>query len=116
MNNHSIYTFNFAELYKLYLTKIEKKGRSSDELNEVICWLSGFSKVELAQKIGDSCEVQEFIKSSPSPNPNRTLITGSVCGVKISEIQEPLMKEIRYYDKLVDELAKGKPIEKICRK
>ncbi len=115
MSGHSIYAFSYNEMYKLYTAKAEKKGRTSDEVDEIISWLTGYTKEEL-RAFDDSVDMTNFFKSAPQPNPNRSLIKGSICGVKIQEIEEPIMKEIRYLDKLVDELAKGKTMEKILRK
>lgn len=115
MSTHRIYTFKFNEMYKLYLAKVEKKGRTPEELDEVISWLTGYT-VEGLKKIEDTIDLTHFFEAAPQLNPNRHLIKGSICGVKIAEIEEPLMKEIRYLDKLVDELAKGKAIDKIFRK
>ncbi len=105
----------FGKIYPLYVAKAERKGRTVEEVNEVICWLTGYTKEQIEQIINDGIDFETFFKSAPSLNPNRVLITGSVCGVKISEIEEHIMKEIRYLDKLVDELAKGKVMEKILR-
>ncbi len=115
MSKHDIYAYSFGEMYKLYLAKIERKGRNIDELNQVISWLSGYSQSELSQIITTPVDMREFFSKAPSPHPNRVLIKGSICGVKIEEIEEPIMKEIRYLDKLVDELANGKAMEKILR-
>ena len=115
MSGHSIYTFKFNEMYKLYTAKIERKGRVSEELDEVICWLTGYSLDEL-HTIDESVDMTNFFENAPNLNSKRSLITGSICGVKLAEIEEPIMKEIRYLDKLIDELAKGKAIDKILRK
>ncbi len=115
MSGHDIYKFKFNEIYKLYLAKINRKGRTKDELDAVISWLTGYTYDEI-HGMDDSVDLENFYKSAPNLNPNRNLIKGSICGVKIAEIDEPIMKEIRYLDKLVDELAKGKAIEKILRK
>ncbi len=115
MSKHNIYTFKFNEMYKLYTAKIERKGRVSAELDEVICWLTGYSIEEL-RKIDDTVDMMNFIENAPSLNPNRSLITGSICGVKLTQMDESIMKEIRYLDKLVDELSKGKSMEKILRR
>ncbi len=114
MSGHNIYTFKFNEMYKLYTAKIERKGRVSEELDEVICWLTGYSLDEL-HAIDDSIDMTNFFANAANLNSNRNLITGSICGVKLAEIEEPIMKEIRYLDKLVDELAKGKTMDKILR-
>ena len=115
MSAHSVYTFKFNEMYKLYIAKIERKGRVSHELDEVICWLTGYSPNQL-HTIDKNIDMLHFFQNAPSLNPNRSLIAGSICGVKLAEIGDPIMKEIRYLDKLVDELSKGKPIDKILRK
>ncbi len=114
MSGHNIYEFKFNEMYKLYVNKAERKGRTAEEVNEVICYLTGYTDEEL-RNMDASVDMENFFRSAPSPNPNRNLIKGSVCGVKIQEIEEPIMKEIRYLDKLVDELAKGKTMDKILR-
>ncbi len=115
MSNHDIYKFDLKEMYQLYKNKVERKGRTSEELNEAICWLTGYTNKQLIEKMDQPVDLETFFKEAPFPNPNRQLITGTICGVKIVEIQEPIMKEIRYLDKLVDELAKGKAMEKILR-
>ncbi|MFR9543789.1 MAG: DUF2200 domain-containing protein [Rikenellaceae bacterium] len=115
MSGHNIYTFKFNEMYKLYTAKIERKGRLSAELDEVVCWLTGYTSEDLHNMNAD-CDMTSFFENAPTLNPNRDLIKGSICGVKLAEIEEPLMKEIRYLDKLVDELAKGKAMDKILRK
>ncbi len=115
MSTHSIYTFKWNEMRKLYIAKAERKGRTGDEVDEIICWLTGYTQDTL-DAINDDVDMTRFFEHAPIPNPNRTLIKGSVCGVKIELIDEPLMKEIRYLDKLIDELAKGKVMEKILRK
>ncbi len=115
MSAHNIYTFQFAEMYSLYVAKAERKGRTSAEVNEIICWLTGYNLTQIEKMLNEEHTLESFFKNTPSPSPKRTLITGSICGVKISEITEPIMKEIRYLDKLIDELAKGKAMEKILR-
>ncbi len=114
MSGHSIYTFKWIEMYKLYVAKAERKGRTSDEVDQVIYWLTGYTNTEL-QNIDEGVDMTSFFTSAPNPNPNRNLIKGSVCGVKVQEIDEPIMREIRYLDKLIDELAKGKSLDKIFR-
>ncbi len=116
MSENRIFKMSFDSIYSLYVAKAEKKGRTDEEVNEVICWLTGYSLDELLLKVSEGIDMETFFKGAPNPNPNRVKITGSVCGVKISEIEDPLMKEMRYLDKLVDELAKGKAMEKILRK
>lgn len=103
-----------ASVYPHYVTKVEKKGRTTDELHEVIEWLTGFDEAALKKHLADETTFQDFFAAAKL-NPNASLITGSVCGVKVQEIEDPLMKKLRYLDKLVDELAKGRPMEKILR-
>lgn len=113
--SNNIYQFKFNEIYKLYLAKVAGKGRCQNELDQVIFWLTGYSKIEL-ENLDDAVDLEKFYTEAPKLNTNRNLIKGSICGVKIQEIEEPIMKEIRYLDKLVDELAKGKSMDKILRK
>jgi hypothetical protein len=110
-----VYAMSFAKVYPLYVAKAEKKGRKKSEVDAVICWLTGYSARELAGQLKKQTDFETFFKEAPRLNPARTLITGSICGVRLEEIQEPLMRDIRYLDKLVDELAKGRPMEKILR-
>lgn len=114
MENHRIYKMSFSSVYPLYLTKVEKKGRTKEELDEVIRWLTGFSQKELENHIEKETNFEDFFKEAKL-NPNRKLVTGIICGVRVEEIKEPTMQAIRYLDKLVDELAKGKAMEKILR-
>jgi len=111
---HRIYSMTFARVYPLYLTKVEKKGRTQTELDEVISWLTGFDKTEIENQIATETTFTEFFDAARI-HPNAPLITGVICGVRIEEIEDPLMKKIRYMDKLVDELAKGRPLTKILR-
>lgn len=106
---------SFSSVYPLYIQKVVKKGRSKDEVDQVILWLTGYTAQDLSAIIQDSRTFQSFFDLAPKLNPRRELITGSICGVKIEMIEDDLMKNIRYLDKLVDELAKGKPLEKILR-
>ncbi len=115
MSTHSIYTFKWNEMKKLYTDKAVRKGRTESEVTEIICWLTGYTKDALEAK-DDSEDMKSFFEKAPNLNPNRVLIKGSVCGVKIEKIEEPFMNEIRYLDKMIDELAKGKAMEKILRK
>jgi len=116
MSNDKVFQMNFGKIYGLLLDKATRKGRTKAEVDEVICWLTGYSAAELeAARSADLC-YGDFFRNAPLPNPNRTLIKGSVCGVRVEEIEDPLMREIRYLDKLIDELAKGRPMEKILRK
>lgn len=111
---HRIYSMAFSKVYPLYVTKVERKGRTQAELDEVLLWLTGFSPDELRAAIADDITFTELFDVARL-HPNAELITGTICGVKIQEIEEPLMKKIRYMDKLVDELAKGRPMAKILR-
>jgi hypothetical protein len=112
---HRIFKMSFASVYPLYVAKAEKKGRKKSEVDAVICWLTGYSQKELEGQLQKQTDLETFFKEAPRPNPSRTLIKGVVCGVRVEDIQEPTMREIRYLDKLVDELAKGKAMDKILR-
>ena len=116
MKPHRIYTTAFADVYPLYIAKAEKKGRLKSEVDEILRWLTGYNPQELAGQIENRSDFETFFKQAPNLNPARTSIKGVICGVRIEDIQELLMREIRYLDKLVDELAKGKPMEKILRR
>lgn len=116
MENHKIFTMSFSKVYPLYLKKIEKKNRNKEELDEVICWLTGYSLDELKYQIDKEVDFTVFFEEAPKLNANVHLITGVICGVRIEEIEHPLMQKIRYMDKLVDELAKGRKMDKILRK
>jgi hypothetical protein len=109
-----IYTTPFASVYPLYVTKVERKGRTADELDQVIRWLTGFSEAQLDRHRADGTTFEAFFADAHI-NPNASMITGVVCGVRVEDIEDPLMQKIRYLDKLVDELAKGRPMEKILR-
>ena len=111
---HRIFTISFASVYPLYVTKVEKKGRTTAELDEVIEWLTGFDDAELKQHIDEHTTLEDFFADADL-NPNASLITGVICGMRVEEIEDPLMQKIRYLDKLVDELARGKSMEKILR-
>lgn len=110
---HRIYTMGFASVYPLYIKKAERKNRTKDEVDELICWLTGHDDVSLQKTIDDQITFEEFFTSAPKLNPERKKITGVVCGVRVEDIEEPLMQEIRYMDKIIDELAKGKSLENI---
>ncbi|HKX24162.1 MAG TPA: DUF2200 domain-containing protein [Candidatus Saccharimonadales bacterium] len=110
-----IYRISFASVYPLYIEKVEKKGRTKAELDKVLCWLTGYSQTQLETQIAKQVTLETFFAEA-KPNPSRRLITGMICGVRVEEIEEPLMQEIRYMDKVVDELAQGKTLEKILRK
>lgn len=111
-----IHKMSFAKVYPLYVAKAEKKGRTRIEVDEIICWLTGHNAKGLAAELLKETDVETFFRQAPAMNPARRLITGMVCGVRVEAVEEPTMREIRYLDKLVDELAKGKPMEKILRK
>ncbi len=115
MAEHRIYTTSFASVYPLYLAKAERKGRSKAEVDAIITWLTGFSEEDLERQIAQTSDLRTFFAQAPALNPARAEIKGVVCGVRVEEIEEPLMREIRYLDKLIDELAKGKAMEKILR-
>lgn len=109
-----VFAMSVASVYPHYVNKVEKKGRTVAELNEVITWLTGYDDAQLRQHIQDETTFEDFFDQA-TLNPNASLITGSICGVKVQEIDDPLMQKIRYLDKLVDELAKGRPMEKVLR-
>jgi hypothetical protein len=113
---HRIYTMIFGRIYPMYIQKAEKKGRTKDEVDEVIRWLTGYTQKELESQIENEMNLEAFFADAPKLNPSRKLITGVICGVRIEEIEDPLMREVRYLDKLIDELAKGRPMEKIFRR
>jgi hypothetical protein len=112
---HRIFTTSFARVYPYYVEKAEKKGRKKSEVDAIICWLTGYKQRELERELKKQTDFETFFNEAPRLNPARTLIKGVVCGIRVEEIQDPLMREIRYLDKLVDELAKGKAMEKILR-
>jgi hypothetical protein len=112
---HRIFTTTVASVYPLYVAKAEKKGRTKSEVDAVICWLTGYSQQELEGQLKKQTNLETFFKEAPKLNPSRTLIKGVICGVRVEDIQEPTMREIRYLDKLIDELAKGKAMDKILR-
>lgn len=114
-SNHRIYAMAFASVYPLYITKAEKKGRTKAEVDEVIRWLTGYTVKGLESQVKKRVTFEEFFAKAPKLNPARSLIRGVICGVRIEEMTNSLMREIRYLDKLVDELAKGRPMEKILR-
>ncbi len=115
MTKHRIYTTSFASVYPHYVAKAEKKGRTKAEVDEIIRWLTGYTQRALDAHIKKKTTFEDFFAAASKINPSRTLITGVVCGVRVEEVEEPLMREIRYLDKLIDELAKGKAMEKILR-
>jgi len=115
MRLEKVFAIKFASLYPLYLKKAQSKQRSQDELNQVICWLTGYSPEGLQQQMGSDNDLEAFFTQAPAFNPNAALIQGLVCGVRVEAVEHPLMRKIRYLDKLVDELAKGNSLEKILR-
>ena len=116
MSKHRIYTTSFASVYPLYVAKAERKGRTKAEVDEVIRWLTGHTEASLENELKRQTDFETFFNQAPQLNPLRNTIKGVVCGVRVEEVAEPIMREIRYLDKLVDELAKGRPMEKILRK
>lgn len=116
MSKHKIYTMSFAKVYPLYIAKAEKKGRTKEEVDEIIRWLTGYSQEELENQLEKQTDFETFFAEAPQMNDSRTLIKGVICGVRVEDIEEPTMQDIRYLDKLIDELAKGKAMEKILRK
>jgi hypothetical protein len=116
VTKHRIYTVSFASVYPMYIAKAEKKGRTKKEVDDIIRWLTGYSQKQLDAEIKKKTDFETFFAKAPKLNPARALIKGVVCGIRVEEIEEPLMRELRYLDKLIDELAKGKAMEKILRK
>ncbi len=115
MTKPRIYTMSFARVYPEYVAKAERKGRSQTEVDEIILWLTGYSREGLDAQLEKQTDIETFIAEAPQLNPSRALIKGVICGVRVEDIEEPTMREIRYLDKLIDELAKGKAMEKILR-
>ena len=115
MDKNRVYAMSFGSVYPHYITKAEKKGRTKLEVDEIITWLTGYSKKDLKNIIKNKTDFETFFAQAPQLNPNRKLIKGVVCGIRVEDIKEPTMQEIRYLDKLIDELAKGKAMEKILR-
>ncbi|OGG67334.1 hypothetical protein A2Z56_01325 [Candidatus Kaiserbacteria bacterium RIFCSPHIGHO2_12_45_16] len=115
MEKHRIYSMSFASVYPLYITKAEKKGRTKAEVDKIVRWLTGYSQKELNAQVKSQVDFETFFAEAPLLNPSRKLITGTVCGIRVEEIKDKLMQEIRYLDKLIDELAKGKAMGKILR-
>ena len=116
MSSQRLFKTAFSAIYPLYLNKLQRKGRTQQELDQVITWLTGHSAEALRQRLQDGSDLQSFFEQAPAPNPNSGLITGLVCGVRVEDVQDPLMRKIRCLDKLVDELAKGKAMEKVLRR
>ena len=115
MDKHRVFSMSFASVYPLYVQKVEKKGRKKTEVDEVICWLTGYTPHALAEQIKQRKDFATFFSEAPALHPKASRITGVICGVRIEEIEDPLMRNIRYLDKLVDELARGRPMQKILR-
>ena len=115
-NNTRVYRISFASVYPLYIQKAEKKGRTKAEVDTIILWLTGYNKQTLQKQIDSKSDLETFFAQAPKLNPNVSKITGVICGYRVEEIEDPLMQKIRYMDKLIDELAKGKAMEKILRK
>lgn len=115
MTGHRIFTTSFASVYPLYVQKAERKGRTKAEVDEVICWLTGYDQAGLEQQIDARKDLETFFAEAPQFHPHASLIKGVVCGVRVEDVEDPLMQKIRYLDKLVDELAKGKAMEKMLR-
>ncbi|MBY3039979.1 DUF2200 domain-containing protein [Rhizobium laguerreae] len=116
MTKHRIYSISVASVYPHYVAKAEKKGRTKTEVDDIICWLTGHSQQSLDDQLAAKTNFEDFFAQAPQMNPSRSSITGMICGVRVEDIQETTMREIRYLDKLIDELAKGKAMEKILRK
>ncbi|TBZ07882.1 DUF2200 domain-containing protein [Rhizobium leguminosarum] len=116
MTKHRIYSISVTSVYPHYVAKAEKKGRTKAEVDEIICWLTGHNQQSLDHQLAAKTNFEDFFAQAPQMNPSRSSITGVICGVRVEDIQETTMREIRYLDKLIDELAKGKAMEKILRK
>jgi hypothetical protein len=115
MPEHRIYRMKFSRVYPMYVQKAERKNRTKEEVDQVICWLTGYSQTGLQEQIELQSDLETFFAEAPIFNPNASLIKGVVCGVRVEEIEDPLMRKVRYLDKLIDELAKGKALNKILR-
>lgn len=115
MPKHYVFAMKFAKVYPLYVQKAERKNRTKKEVDQIICWLTGYDQAGLQQQIKQENDLETFFAQAPGIHPNSTLIKGVVCGVRVEEVEDPLMQKIRYLDKLIDELAKGKKMEKILR-
>lgn len=115
MKNERVYKMTFSSIYPMYVQKAEKKGRTKEEVDTVVCWLTGYDGQGLQAQIEEKVDVETFFAEAPQMNPNADKIMGVICGVRVEEIGDPLMRKIRWLDKLVDELAKGKPMEKVMR-
>jgi hypothetical protein len=116
MPEHRIFTTAFAKVYPMYVQKAERKNRTKEEVDQIICWLTGYDQAGLQQQIEQDNDFRTFFAQAPAMHPNTSLIKGVVCGVRVEDVEDPLMQKIRYLDKLIDELARGKAMEKILRK
>jgi len=115
MSNERVFAMKFAKVYPMYVQKAERKSRTKQEVDQIICWLTGYSQAQLQKQIEQEADIRTFFAEAPALHPNRSLIKGVVCGIRVEEIEDPLMQQIRYLDKLIDELAKGKAMDKILR-
>ena len=115
MPKHQIFAMKFAKVYPAYVQKAERKNRTKEEVDQIICWLTGYDQEELQQQIEQESDIETFFAQAPLIHPNSSLIKGVVCGIRVEDIEDPLMQKVRYLDKLIDELAKGKAMEKILR-
>jgi hypothetical protein len=115
MPRHRVFTIKFSKVYPLYVHKAEKKNRTREEVDQLICWLTGYSRAGLQKQLDQENDLETFFAEAPAMHPNSSLIKGVVCGIRVEEIKDPLMQKIRYLDKLIDELAKGKALDKIKR-
>lgn len=115
VTRHQVFAMEFAKVYPLYVQKAERKNRTREEVDRIICWLTGYDREGLRRQIEQGSDLETFFAQAPAMHPNSSLITGVVCGVRVEEIEDPLMRKIRYLDKLIDELARGRAIEKILR-
>lgn len=113
--NYRIYAMKFSKVYPMYIQKAERKSRTKEEVDRIVCWLTGYSQAALQKQIDREVDFETFFDQAPAIHPNSSLIKGVVCGIRVEEIEDPLMQKIRYLDKLIDELAKGKALEKILR-
>lgn len=116
MSDHRVFSMEFGSIYKLYVQKVERKGRTQQEVDEVISWLTGYDQPGLQRQIEEAVDLRSFFDDAPSFNPNSALIKGVICGVRVEEVEDPLMQKVRFLDKLIDELARGKAMEKILRR
>jgi len=115
VTKHRLFAMEFAKVYPLYVQKAERKHRTKEEVDQIICWLTGYDREGLRQHLEQGTDLETFFAQAPAMHPNRSLITGVVCGVRVEEVDDPLMRNIRYLDKLIDELARGKAMDKILR-